>query len=66
LLIVQHSACALTGRENASMSSRRVMSGCSSIFRLISSWRIGQKQPVKVIYLGYAWNHADKLPGTDD
>jgi hypothetical protein len=27
--------------------------------------RIGQKQPVKVIYLGYAWNHADELPGTD-
>jgi hypothetical protein len=35
LWIVLHSAGTLTGRENASMSSRRVMSGCSSIFASI-------------------------------
>ena len=29
------------------------------------SWRIGQKQPVRVIYLGYAKLLADDLPGVD-
>ena len=29
------------------------------------SWRIGQKQPVRVIYLGYANFLADDLPGVD-